>query len=246
MRIPHINKSHLSNVEKNISAEIEVSIEPEVYLDDLGLFEDKKEYIKWVIRMKKMIRDSLEYRELIHFLKNKRGMHNCGIHPNVTIWDGFRIEIHHTPFCLEDIVHIITNKRIQRKESLKMTDIAHEIMELHYLGLVGLYPLCSLCHYFCHSEEGDSLFIPLENIFGDPEKFFELYKNYATESILTKWNNLSQLNKGYHLVTEYIPIELQKKYIYVKPKDQKGKASNVEVVSTAKLANFINDLNKNG
>lgn len=244
MRIPHVNKLRLENVDKSSSAEIEVSIEPSVYLDDLGLFEDKKEYIKWVVRMKKMIRDSLEYQDLVYFLKRKHGMYSCGIHPNLTVWEGFRIELHHTPFCLEDIVHIVTNKRKQRNESLKMTDIAKEIMELHYLGLVGLYPLCMLCHYFCHSDEGDSLFIPLENVFGDPEKFFELYKPYATESILTKWNNLLQLNKGYHLITEHIPIELQKKYIYVKPKDNKGKQSDIEVVSTVKLANFINDINK--
>lgn len=244
MRIPHINKLRLESVDKASSAEIEVAIEPSVYLDDLGLFEDKKEYIKWVIRMKKLIRDSFEYEELIYFLKRKRGMDRCGVHPNQTIWDGFRIELHHTPFCLEDIVHIVTNKRKQRGESMKMGDIAHEIMELHYLGLIGLYPLCMICHYFCHSDEGDSLFIPLENVFGDPEKFYEIYKPHITEGIQTKWNNLVQLNKGYHLITETIPVELQKKYIYVKPTGKKGKKADFEVVSTTKLVDFINEINK--
>ena len=244
MRIPHINKLRLESVDKAPSAEIEVSIEPSVYLDDLGLFEDKKEYIKWVIRMKKMIRDSFEYQELIYFLKRKRGMDHCGVHPNQTIHGGFRIELHHTPFCLEDIVHIVTNKRKQRGESMKMTDIANEIMELHYLGLIGLYPLCMICHYFCHSDEGDALFIPLENVWGEPEKFYELYKPYATEAIQTKWNNLVQLNKGYHLITQTIPVELQKKYIYVKPTDKKGKKADFEVVSTVKLIDFINEISK--
>lgn len=246
MRIPHINKYHLEKSEVSKSAEIEVSIEPNVYLDDLGLFDDKKEYIQWVIRMKKMIRDSYEYHELISFLKRKHGMDGCGVHPNLTVWNGFRIELHHTPFCLEDIVHIVTNKRKVRNESMKMTDIAHEIMELHYLGLVGLYPLCPLCHGYAHpqgSHEGDDLFIPIDNVYGDPVKFYELYGEFSTEGIRTKWNNILQLNKGYTLITQNIPIELQKKYIYIKPKDKSG-SRDLEVVSTVKLADFINEVSR--
>ena len=70
-----------------------------------------------------------------------------------------------------------------------MTDICHEVMELHYLGLVGLYPLCQICHAYAHPQsahDGDDLFIPIENVFGDPEKFWELYGQYATESMHTK------------------------------------------------------------
>ena len=58
------HKYHLENVEKTPSKEIEVDIRPEAYLDDIEIFEDKKEYIKFMIRLKKMIRDSLEYKDL--------------------------------------------------------------------------------------------------------------------------------------------------------------------------------------
>ena len=46
----------------------------------------------------------------------------------------------------EDLVAIITKKHLDRNESLKMTAIMREIMEIHYLGLVGLYSLSDEFH----------------------------------------------------------------------------------------------------
>ena len=254
MRIPHIRSkpSDAPIGKEPKKEEIEVAIDTTEYLDDLGLFDNKKEYVKWVIRMKKMIRDSFEYQELIYFLKRKHGMECCGVHPNLTVWNGFRIELHHTPFCLEDIVHIVTNKRLKRSESMKMTDIAYEIMELHYLGLVGLYPLCAICHAYAHNKESvvDDLFIPMDRVYGDPVKFYELYEPYMTDGIATKWHNIVQLNKGYNLIARNIPLELQKKYIYIKPiltkKEEKtfgSHKSEIDVMSTTKLAEFIRTIN---
>lgn len=246
MRIPHVHGLRLENV--NVpSAEVEVDIQPEAYLDDLGLFEDRREYIKFVIRIKQMIRHSYEYEQLIYFLKRKHGLDHCGIHPNCSIKNGFRIELHHTPFCLEDIVHIVIKKRLDKGQSLKMGDIITEIMELHYLGLVGLYPLCMLCHAYAHPQgehSGNDLFIPIANVIGDPEEFYEIYKDHTTESIQTKFTNIQQLNRGYSLIEENIPPELMRKYIYIKPKTKDGEKSDLEVISTRKLVSFIQELNK--
>lgn len=240
MRIPHVHKYHLESVDKTPSAEVEISIKPESYLDDLVIFDDKKEYIKWIIRMKHLIRSSYEYEELIQFLRKRCGMDHCGIHPNLSDWNGFRIERHHTPFTMEDIVDIITRKRLERNESLKMSEIGREVMEVHYLGLVGLYPLCMLCHGFAHSDSGDTLFIPMANVFGDPVKFVDIYGNYMSESMRTKWSNVEILNKSYTMITNTLPIELQRKYIYVKPVEDRDE----EVISTNKLMDFISSFNK--
>ena len=190
-----------------------------------------------------MIRDSKEYTKLISLLKYKRGMDHCGVHPNLSANSGFRIELHHTPFCLEDIVNIVTNKRLTREESMKMTDVAHEVMELHYLGLVGLYPLCQLCHTFCHrhGEMSEDLFIPIDNVFGKPEVFVDIYKEYMTDGMRTKWENIVQLNKGYDLINQHLPIELQRQYIYISVDD---KGNEPEAISTDKLISFIQDLNQ--
>ncbi|MCM1295004.1 MAG: hypothetical protein NC311_05635 [Muribaculaceae bacterium] len=194
-----------------------------------------------------MIRRSYEYEQLIYFMKRKRGMDHCGVHPNLSLKNGFRIELHHTPFCLEDIVHIVIKKRLDKGQSLKMGDIVSEVMELHYLGLVGLYPLCMLCHAYAHPQgdhAGNDLFIPIANVSGNPEAFYDMYKDHATESIRTKYENIQQLNRGYNLIEANIPQELMRKYIYIKPKGQDGDDNeHLEVISTKKLVTFIRDLN---
>lgn len=239
MRIPHVHKLQYESAETAPEETVEVHIDPQAYIDDIGLFEDKKEYVQWLIRVKRELRGSIEYEEAISFLKRKRGMSRCGIHNNLSVWNGNRIEIHHTPFVLEDIVSIVTKKHLDRNESMKMTDIMNEVIELHYLGVIGLYPLCCICHSLAHSESGDSIFIPLESVFGDPASFVDIYKPYMTDAMLTKWDNIIILNKGYTMIQNNLPLELQKKYIYVEnvPGD-----TPVEAISTDRLAKFIRTL----
>jgi len=225
------------------TSEIKVDIKPEGYIDDLGLFEDKKEYVKFMMRLKQMIRNSFEYTEAISFLKKQYGMNYCGIHPNLKMCDGFRIELHHTPLVLEDYCSIIINKRIKRGETLKMSAIASEVMEVHYLGLVGLYPLCELCHHFAHSAPGDELFIPMANVYGYPGEFMNIYGDFVPAAMKTKWENVQVLNKSYTMINNELPLELQKQYIYIDATEDD--AIVPEGISTTKLVKFIDKLNKN-
>lgn len=240
MRIPHVHKLQTVNAETP-SVEVKVDVHPEAYIDDLGLFEDKKEYIKFIIRLKMMIRNSFEYTEAISFLKRKHGMDHCGIHPNASMDNGFRIELHHTPLVLEDVCNTVIKKRLDRKESLKMSDIADEVVELHYLDLIGLYPLCELCHHFAHSGPGDELFIPMENVYGSPLEFANIYGQYMPESLKTKWDNVVLLNKSYTMIAANLPLSLQKQYIYIDSGDKKDVPDGI---STSKLVGFINRLNE--
>lgn len=240
MKIPAVHTLRLENAELAPSETISVDIRPETYIDDIGLFEDKKEYVKWVYRLEHKIRESPEYKDLIEFLKKKHGMDTCGVHPNLHTWNGFRIELHHTPFFLSDLVHIVTNKRLETGQDLRMDRIAREIMELHYCEVVGLYPLCQLCHYQIHDTESDPLFIPIANTFGNPYEFVDIYGKYMTPAVRTKWDTLKILEDGYTIINNNLPIELQKKYIYVKNlADEEGDA-----ISTKKLVDFIVELNE--
>lgn len=242
MRIPHVHKLGYESSEVISEETIKTFIDPQAYIDDIGLFDDKKEYLHWLIRTKLLIRHSIEYEDLIAFIKRKRGMNRCGIHPNMTMRDGHRIEAHHTPFVMEDILSIVTKKHLDRNESMKQTDIMEEVMELHHLGLVGLYGLCTLCHTLCHSDSGDSLFIPLENVYGNPEGFVDIYRPYMTESLLAKWENVRILNQGYTMIKNILPLELQKKYIYIQNTSEADKGH--EMISTNRLAEFITDLDQ--
>lgn len=237
MRIPKIHDYHLSKTETKEKIDYEtisVELSPSEYIDDLGMFENEKELHKFVVRTKYYIRKSYEYESLIKFLKKYRGMYCCGVHNNITIYDNFPIEIHHTPLVMEDIIYIIINKRLKLGESMKQSKIAKEVMKLHYLGLVGLYPLCSTCHEYVHSETND-LFIPLTDVFGDPEEFFRIYQDFISSAMKEKFKNIQQLNQGYGFIQENIPEGLIRKYIIV---EQKGS----EMVSTKRLYSMIHDL----
>ena len=164
-------------------------------------------------------------------------MNRCGVHVNLYGSDGYQIHMHHTPLVLEDIIHIVIAKRQDLNESLTMTAIAREVMELHYLGLVGLYPLCETCHEYAHGDMND-LFIPSDAIYGDVDSFVDLYDNYISDSLKQKYRVYKTLNEGYTIIRNEIPEGLMRKYIYIKTKGDQ------QVMSNARLANFIMELNQ--
>ena len=219
----------------------QVSLSPSEYVDDLSMFEDDpKELHKFVVRTKFMIRNSYEYKQLMIFLKDKCQMYHCGVHPNIKKFDGFTIEIHHTPLTIEDIIYIIINKRLKRGESLKQSAIAKEVMYDHYLGLIGLYPLCEVCHSYIHSEEND-LFIPLNVLYGDPEAFFDIYGEYISDTLKIKFRNLQEMTKGYTIIKNEIPDNLRRHLVYI---DQEEGGKHGDGISQTKLYDLIMSLNE--
>ena len=212
----------------------QISLEPSEYVDDLEMLEnDPKELHKFVIRLKFLIRKSGEYTWLMEFLKKYHGMYCCGVHPNVKKWDGFQIEIHHSPLTIEDIIYIVINKRLKRNESLKMGMIAKEVMYDHYIGLVGLYALCQVCHEYIHSDESD-LFLPLDVLYGDPEAFFDIYDDYIADALKDKFKAVKELTKGYTIIRKEIPDNLRGRLVYIDDKNGVG-------VSKSKLTDILTD-----
>lgn len=215
----------------------QVTLKPSEYVDDLEMFEDDpKELHKFVVRTKFLIRNSLEYKALMKFLKEKGGMYHCGVHPNVKKYDGFQIEIHH-PVTIEDIIYIVINKRLKRGEDMKQSSIAKEVMQLHYLGLIGLYPLCEVCHGYVHSEEND-LFIPIDAMFGNLEAFFDIYSDYIPDSYKVKFRNWQEMTKGYNIIKEEIPDNLRRHLVYI----EQGEMG--DGISNKKLLDLILELNE--
>ena len=239
MRVARVHKFHLESSEdskkKQKSSEIEVDIKPILYLEDLGIFDDPKEFYRFIVRTKYYIRHSLEYTNYVKFLKRSCGLNRCGVHPNITMEDGFQIHAHHTPLVMEDIVHIIIAKRQKRNESLTMSAIAREVMELHYLDLFGIYPLCETCHEYAHGEDND-LFIPLDAIHGNTDEFFVIYDEFISDAIKHKYDNIKTLSEGYDMIRSEIPEGLMRKYIYVKT------VGDQQVMSTKMLTDLIHTI----
>ena len=145
-------------------------------------FEDDKELNKYFKTIEKEVRNSYEYRRMIQYLRNNYGMDECSF-IKVSNKDSFniKIEIHHYPFTLYDIVVIVYRKRVYYQESLDVQMVAKEITMLHYKLLIGLIPLSKTVHQLVHDGK---LFIPVQNVLGRYRTFVDLYKPFCDEEQL--------------------------------------------------------------
>ena len=141
---------------------------------DLANPKDFERYIKDV---KSEVRGSFEYREMVSYLRENAGMDRSGLNPNIASTDAHKvkIEIHHTPLCLEDIVKVVYEKRRVNHEDISVQMVAKEVMECHYKGIVGLYPLSATEHELVHN---GYLFIPPSKVFGRYDLFEDAYSPY--------------------------------------------------------------------
>ena len=151
MRIPNtylLNDNLNSNNEKtvkDIPEEIMIPLEPINFISDL---EDDKSYKRLIKQIESIVRTSFEYQEFRSYLVNEMNMSTCAYLEGLSSVDSNRIkiELHHTPFTLYDIVEIVVNKHKLEKGVIYLIDIAEEVMELHFRGVVGLIPLSTTVH----------------------------------------------------------------------------------------------------
>lgn len=137
--------------------------------------EDPKEFKKFIATIEKEVRGSFEYKQMVAYLKDYCGMNECAF-IKVSGDNKIKIEIHHYPFTLYDVVMIVYRKRDYYGESLDVQMIARECTMLHYKLLVGLIPLSVTAHQLYHD---DKLFIPVQNVFGRYQLFVTIYKQFC-------------------------------------------------------------------
>jgi len=153
---------------------------------------DAKETKAFIKNVEKQIRMSKEYKMYIGHLNNNIGIHECSVFGNLSDEiDGLTLEFHHYPFTLYDIVEICMNKHILNDEKFTSMDIVYEVLHLHELNQIGLVKLSKTAHELVHAGK---IFIKLESIFGDVNKFLEKYKDYIPDETIMNYNNLIDMN----------------------------------------------------
>lgn len=143
----------------------------------LNTGKDRKRLIK---RVERIVRSSMEYGDEMQYLKKYANFDKCAFFNNL----GGKIEIHHEPFTLYEIVDVVISKFIKEGQELNDLLIADEVLELHYANMVGLVPLCITIHQMRHNQEEDKIRIPLQCIYGEYEKFLEKYDEYIEDDDL--------------------------------------------------------------
>ena len=139
---------------------------------------------KYVKRVERVVRQSMEYRDYIAFLKEHMDLDSCIFFQNVTSKGKKRvsIELHHEQFTLYDYVNVVLQKFIDEGMPLNDLMIADEVLEMHYANQVGLVPLSKTAHQIIHNSE--KLLVPLNMVYGQYSEFLEKYDNYIDEDKL--------------------------------------------------------------
>lgn len=157
---------------------------------------DSKQVVKYFYRIEKVVRNSFEYKQFIRFLKEYGDMNECSFMKYVTGAESYdiRIEIHHEPITLYDIVVAVYNRRAANGESIHEDMVAKEVMYNHYRLYCGLIPLSETVHELVHNQ---FLFIPSFAVFGAWEKFVEEYKDYIPADVLANLEAIQYRSKNY-------------------------------------------------
>lgn len=176
-----------------------------------------KDKVKFIKRCEKVIRSSNEYRDYVAFLKENIDMDKCAFWKNVSSENSKRvkIEIHHEPFTLFDIVSVVVERFLDQGYPLNDLLIADEVMELHYANMVGLIPLSKTIHQIVHNST--KIRIPLNMVYGDYTSFltsekYEPYVDELFEKLEIKINETKNL-------TEANFDDLRKEFTYLEMKD---------------------------
>lgn len=152
-------------------------------------FYDDKLVTSFIKSTERLIRQSKEYNDYLALVKTNYNILNYdNILSKIENCDA-DIEFHHYPFTLYDIVEIIVNHHFLNKENFNSFTVAKEVMYLHFKHMIGFVPLSKTNHQLAHAGE---LFISTNQIFGQWEKFAELYSDGISQQ---QKDNIATLKK---------------------------------------------------
>ena len=185
---------------------------PEYNIEDYDLF-NPKQFKKYINDIESLVRSSREYREYVQYLRIYMGMNYSMYLPGITNIENtkIKIELHHTPFTLFDIVMTVFNKRSRLQEELDVELVAKEVCFIHYYLLIGLVPLSKTEHILVHNQE---LFVRLDKVLGNYEKFIDMYMKDIPEDAMDRYKFMKEQtlmydhNKNTHIL-EVAPTYLK-------------------------------------
>lgn len=191
MRVPKVE--HYSGKTSNVKV---VHFEKPIIIPRLPVITTEKQKDKLIKTIEKLIRGSMEYRDLIKYLRAYINMDECEFFPNFKAGKKRgMIEIHHAPYDLYTITWIVMEKYEQEHGFIDELDVAEEVMRLHYEGMVGLIPLSVTAHELVHDGQ---LIVPLNCVRG---KFVQFTKDYYPyiEKISKDVDIIGMLNENIEL-----------------------------------------------
>jgi hypothetical protein len=159
--------------------------------------QDPKEMTRVVKSVERLLRQSVEYRRYVDYLKAELDLTRCTFLSEVDVREvkGVGLEFHHYPFTLYDICQAAVRSQLDVLGRLGERDFssllaAQEVAELHYRNEVGLVPLSVTLHELAH---GGHVLIPLDCVFGDVRSFLGRYRRHIQPELLEQLDRLVRL-----------------------------------------------------
>lgn len=138
------------------------------------------------------VRKTIEYKNLIHYLKRTMNINRCSFYKDYSIDRGFTIELHHAPLCLYDYVEVLCNKYFSENGFVKCWEIEEHANKLHYQFMVGLVPLNVTAHKLVHS---NALSIHPEMVNFKWDLFVSEFDKFLTDEIRSKIELFKEMSK---------------------------------------------------
>lgn len=209
MRVPKTN--HYKGKSSSI---VQIKLDTPILIPRLPVITTEKQKDKLIKTIERLVRNSLEYKDLIKYLRNYINMDECEFFPNFKAGKKRgMIEIHHSPYDLYSLVWIVLEKQLQEKGYIDELDVAEEVMYLHYQGLVGLIPLSITAHELVHDGQ---LVVPLNCVRGKFVKFTKDYYPYI-KNISKDVDLIAMLQENIELTNKLTKADLSilnTKYVY--------------------------------
>jgi len=196
MLVPRIDKFNKQSEDVATNTVVVDSIDNHGDFFDLDILYDEKARQKFVKYIEKIVRRSYEYKAYIGFLKNELNLTKCTFLPMIDINEIKKVglEFHHYPYTLFDIVSIVVDEHmlVKGEKHINPFKIAEEIMQLHYQNYIGLVPLTTTIHELVHSSK---VFVNLKYVFGNYNKFINMYNGTTSEVYSQMLKNLEDLSE---------------------------------------------------
>lgn len=193
---------------------------PDYTTEDYDLF-NEKDFKKYIDDVESMVRSSREYKEAIQYMRKYMDMNSSAFSKNINNIEStkIKIELHHTPFTLYDIAITVFNKRSRLGEPLDIELVAKEVAYIHYLLIVGLIPLSKTEHKLVHNQ---ALFVPVDKVLGNYEKFIDVYHKDIPEDAMQRYNTYVELTKNYNHQDNTRVLEISPTYLKLPGSDDQS------------------------
>ena len=150
---------------------------------------DTKRFIKTVERL---VRTSPSYSGYVKYL-SEQGLVMDVVYSKITA-EKATLEFHHYPFTLYDIVEIVVNYHVRKRDEFTSLSIAEEVIKLHYENLIGMARLAKTSHQLTHAGK---LFVPLDSVFGNVNEFVHRYYDGLFPDQIETFNSLIAYDETY-------------------------------------------------